>query len=376
MNTVRVAHCADLHLGAPYSYLPAAQAAERQAEALLTFGRIIDFCRNNAADLLIIAGDLFDTPSVDKSLAVDVFSKIASIPDTLVVISAGNHDPLTADCPYLTETLPQNLVVFSENMGSVEVSDKNLRVIGISFATSSFTKNLVLPTADGEKINILAIHGDLNASADSVYNPVSAREIGATGMDYVALGHIHKPSGVLREGMTYYAYPGCPEASGFDETGERGILFGEIGKGVCSMELVPMQKRRFEEVAVDVTACSSTSQIADKIIWELEKLFGDRFSQNLYKIILCGTTEEPFIPDLAAILPLVSDKVYFAKLRDNTSFAVDFDALSQEFTLRGLFVKRMLQKIAEADESGKPLLQDALRLGLRAFDSEVKPNEN
>ena len=44
-------------------------------------------------------------------------------------------------------------------------------------------------------------------------------------MDYIALGHIHKFSGIKRIGNTYYAYSGCPEGRGFDEEGDKGIIF-------------------------------------------------------------------------------------------------------------------------------------------------------
>ena len=41
MNTVKILHCADIHIGARESFL-GPLAAERRAETLITFERIID----------------------------------------------------------------------------------------------------------------------------------------------------------------------------------------------------------------------------------------------------------------------------------------------------------------------------------------------
>ncbi len=375
MDSITAVHCADLHLGAPISYL-SDRAASRQAEQLITFEKIINLCRDNSADVLLIAGDLFDTPDVDKAVADRVFSLIGSIPDTAVIVAAGNHDPLTADSPYLTCSLPENLVVFGENVGTVTIKDKNTNIYGYSFTSGEMTRHVHLPTGDEGKINIFVMHADLGADISSKYNPVSEAQIADSRMDYIALGHIHKRTTVLKSGNTFYAYPGCPEPIGFDETGEKGVYVGKIMKGANSMQFVPISSRRCEEVEVNVTGKTSSAEIAELAESILIDKFGADYGRNLYKIVLTGETEAPFVPDLSYISSVLGLKVYYLKLRNKTSFAHNYEVLAKEFTLKGIFTRKMLEKInAAANSDERAALENALRLGLTAFEAEVKPDE-
>lgn len=59
--------------------------------------------------------------------------------------------------------------------------------------------------ADPSRLNILVLHGDAENPA-SPYNPVSPAELAASGLDYAALGHIHR-RGERRDGGTLCAWP-------------------------------------------------------------------------------------------------------------------------------------------------------------------------
>ena len=95
MKSVKVLHCADLHIGAAESSL-GAKAQSRRAETLITFEKIINTAKENAVDILLIAGDLFNSNNIEKSFIDRVFECFSEIPDVKIVFSAGNHDPLNA----------------------------------------------------------------------------------------------------------------------------------------------------------------------------------------------------------------------------------------------------------------------------------------
>ena len=59
MNTVKILHCADIHIGAAQSFL-GTLAEKRRYEVLMTFERIIDMAKENDVKIIAIAGDLFD----------------------------------------------------------------------------------------------------------------------------------------------------------------------------------------------------------------------------------------------------------------------------------------------------------------------------
>jgi hypothetical protein len=71
-----------------------------------------------------------------------------------------------------------------------------------------------------------------------------------------------------------------------------------------------------------------------------------------------------------------ADKVYFIKLKDKTEIALDLESLSKEASLKGLFVKKMLERTENAPEDEKELYKKALKLGLKAFNTEVKYDED
>ena len=95
---MRFVHIADTHLGAePDKGFP--WAKERKDRVFEAFRGIIDYCRQNRPDLLLIAGDLFHKQPLVRELK-EVDSLFASIPDVRVVIIAGNHDYISGISNY------------------------------------------------------------------------------------------------------------------------------------------------------------------------------------------------------------------------------------------------------------------------------------
>lgn len=374
MNTVKILHCADIHIGARESFL-GPLAAERRAETLITFEKIIDFGLENSVDAVLIAGDLFDSNNIEQSFVSAVLSKIASASSLKVIFAAGNHDPLTQVSPFALNKLPDNLYVLKPYDDCISFEEQGFRIYGRAF-DSAYMKGepdfSVKPPQDGI-INIMVIHGELNNDLNACYNPITDEFIKNSGMDYIALGHVHKRTEPTALGKTYYAYSGCPEGQGFDECDEKGVYIVNAGKGICKAEFYTTAKRRHIRESIDITDLETSSEIADFILKFLEKKYKSGFADNLYRIELCGASLSPDLPEITARL---SDKVYFIKLKDNTEPLINYEELSKEISLKGLFVKNMLGKIESAPQSEKPVLQSALKLGLKAFGSEVAFDEN
>lgn len=200
MNQVKILHCADLHLGADLSVL-GRKALTRRAEIKKTFMNIIKLCQEDQIQILLISGDLFDNVHVQENMVEDIRDSFASIKDTIVAISPGNHDPLTEDSPYMQKDFwPQNVIIFGSELEKVEVEGLDVRLWGAAFkgtyTTNSILHNVSVP--DDPYINICVIHGELvSANQKSNYNPVTEGQISKSGIDYVALGHIHQRSEIL-----------------------------------------------------------------------------------------------------------------------------------------------------------------------------------
>lgn len=371
MSSVKILHTADIHIGAADAFL-GANADNRRFETLLTFENIIDLGAQNGVDIIAIAGDLFDSEKPQDIFANAVFKKIETIPQIKVVYCAGNHDPLNSNSPFLNKALPQNLYVFPENDTCFTFDDLKVRVYGRSFTATHLQaqEEFSLQVPHDDYINIMVQHGELKSDLNSDYNAITPRFIKKSGMDYIALGHVHKHTPVGKIENTAFAYCGCPEGQGFDELDEKGIYLGEIKKGKVNLEFIPISKRQHIHEIIDVT---DVSDITAHILTVLEQKY-DNFADNLYKIELIGEIDENFDLNLSEITTRIGERLYFVKVKDSTEYKLDLEALSKETTLKGVFVKNMLSKMKNTDN---PLqIKKALKLGLKAFSSEVKYNED
>ena len=370
MNNVKILHTADIHIGARDAFL-GVNAESRRFETLLTFERIVDLAKEKSADILAIAGDLFENNTVEAAFVDGVFNKIAQIPEIKVVFAAGNHDPLTADSPFVTRTLPENLYVLPTKDSVITFEDIKTKVYGKSFESVYLKgEEEFTITADNDYINIMVQHGELRADLGSDYNSITPKFVKKSGMDYIALGHVHARTPIGKIENTSFAYCGCPEGQGFDELDEKGVYFGTVSKNKCEMEFIPVSKRQHIVRKIDITG---TEDIAAKVLDDLKANF-ENFTDNLYKIELVGSIPPETQLNLAEITARLSSTLYFLKLRDKTEFAVDLELLAKEPTLKGVFVKNMLEKMKTAED--KEAVTRALNIGLRAFNSEVKYNED
>ncbi len=371
MNTVKILHCADIHIGAADAFL-GTNADSRRFETLLTFENIIDLGAQNGVQIIAIAGDLFDTSAVDSAFSDAVLRKIESIPQIKVVYAAGNHDPLNSDSPFNTTDLPQNLYVLPEKDGCFTFDDIKTRVYGRSFVTAHLKgqEEFTIQVPQDDYINIMVQHGELKSDLESDYNAITPRFIKKSGMDYIALGHVHKHTPIGRIDNVSFAYCGCPEGQGFDELDEKGIYLGEVQKGKIDLQFIPVSKRKHLHEKIDIT---DIADISVHILAVLKDKYSD-FEKNLYKIELIGDIPEDYNLNLTEITARLSDKLYFVKVKDSTEYKIDLEALAKETTLKGVFVKNMLSKMKDTDNPLK--IKKALKLGLKAFSSEVKYNED
>lgn len=376
MSSVKILHCADLHIGATAAFL-GARAESRRFETLITFERIINAAKENCVDILLICGDLFNSNNVDKVFFERVFECFSTIPEIKIVFAAGNHDPLNADSPFKKYTLPENLYVLDTCDDCIEFSELGVRVYGKSFKEvymQGCERFGIKP--DEEFINIMCIHGELKSDLNSNYNAITPDFIKNSGMDYIALGHVHKKTDIAKIDNTYFAYCGCGEGQGFDELLEKGIYMGTVSKNGCAMQFLPCARRMHLLENIDISGVESSAKCAEKLLTYIKEKHPDSYADNLYKIVLCGELDEGVTISLGEITSRLNEQLYFAKLRDNTTLAVDLEALSKENSLKGIFVSKMLSLIDSAADDEKVAVTNALNIGLKAFLGEVSFDED
>ena len=373
---VRIVHSADFHLGAELSSL-GTLSESRRYEALETFGKMVSLIISEDVEFCLISGDLFDSNNAGLAFLNSVLDYIKSAPNTNFLYVGGNHDPLDPSSPFLSVSLPENLHIFGTEFEVKDFPDKRVRFIGKSFSHSSMRSvSLNRALISDEYINIMLLHADLLGDSSSPYNPIGREFIESLGVDYLALGHIHKPSDIMRVGNTFLAYPGCPEGQGFDEDNIKGVFIGEIDKGVCRLSFKRLCRRAFYVPTINISSAESSLDAANIILEKLKSDYGEGFADNLYKIVLTGRSKNISRIKTAEILALISPALYFVKLDNKLKPDYDLELLRKEIGLKGLFVNKMLEKIDAAEICDREFLENALYLGLEAFEGQVSYNEN
>ena len=356
---VKILHAADFHLDSPYYSLSEEKAALRRQEGRELLSEIVYLAESEKAQLVLLSGDLFDSGTSYWETQEMLANMLSSI-KAQVFISPGNHDYFSPRSPYSFMELPENVHIFkSPYIKCVELGELGCRVWGAGF-TSPVCDSVLTGFSAGKSnlIDIMVLHGELDGDR---YNRITREEIAATGLDYLALGHTHTFSGIQKAGGTHYAYPGCPEGRGFDETGPKGVIVGSVSKGKCDLRFVPVGKRQYEIVSVDLTGSDNAeSAIEDSV--------GSGQPDNIVRLVLKGEYSGEL--DLPAIAGKFSDRFFSLTVKNETIPARGiWDGIDDD-SLTGLFLTRMKEKYDQAqDDRARQACLTATRYGIAALEN-------
>ena len=362
---VRLLHAADLHLDSPFSALSPEQAARRRQEQRAMLTQLAELANAHECDLMLLAGDLFDSDNAYPD-SVDALRRAFASCRAEIVIAPGNHDPYNDASPYKRVAFPDNVHIFTGEKERVRLDELGVDVYGVGFTGKTCLSSPVVgyPALDKGRLNLLVCHGDVGMPL-STNGPITKSEIAASGFDYIALGHIHVPSGLLREGGTVYAYPGCLESRSFDEPGYHGALFGELTKESNGLRFVRFSKRRYERAAVDVGGCADKAEAVERIRADIRRYTED----TALRLTLTGEVADSFLITPADI-GRGCEYPWHIEIVDKTFPAPDYLALERESTLRGVFYSKMKACIeaAEPDSEEYFVALSALKYGLGALN--------
>lgn len=224
---LKILHSADLHLDSPFAGFSEQQRQLLKKAQQKIPGMIVDLCIREDCDMMLLAGDIFDQQPNRET--VDNLKRELARCGVPVMIAPGNHDFCWERSPWLAESWPENVFVFTGDLESVTIQGLDCRVYGAAFRSMDCPALLENFRAEGnEKYRVAVLHGD-PVQRRSPYNPVSGPQVQNSALDYLALGHVHK-AGAFRAGETLCAWPGCPMGRGWDETGEKGVCIVTLGE--------------------------------------------------------------------------------------------------------------------------------------------------
>ena len=322
--------------------------------------RLVDYANDHGVELLLLAGDLFDSDQLYGQTAQELARSLARFRGH-AVIAPGNHDFYAASNPYARLLWPENVHIFrEERLQRLPFPQYGCVVYGAAFTSPDAPAGIPgsLGPEDEGLARILLLHGEVGVR-DSRYRAMTLKDVEQSGADYLALGHVHAFGGVQQAGRTFWAYPGCPEGRGFDELGDKGFLTGTVEPGQVKLTFVPFARRRYQWLTADVTGTDPLEALRRELPPHPET--------DIFRMVLTGETEEP--PRLDALYDALSPDCFYLELQDRTTRCRDLWEHCGEDTLRGLFLRDLRQRYDAAPEEEKPRLLQAARFGLAALEN-------
>ena len=366
---LRIFHTADIHLDTPFSRFDLRRGESRRNDLRATFTAMMLYVRRCGADLVLLPGDLFDDGCATKATVELMLREFANVKNCRFVIAPGNHDPYGPGSVYAAKKFPDNVFIFrTGKCERFEFPDLGADIYGWAFTSDTMRENPLadfIPEENG-RTRLLCAHCDLT-SPISKYCPVNEGDIVRAGVDYAALGHIHKRGTLQRRGNTLYGYSGAPEGRSFDECGELGAFLVDIGyNGEAEYTFVPFSRRRYECDSCDLTGVQ-THEEAEGRIAELVKR-KHYANETILRLELTGAVPPDFTP---GSFPEIAARLFALELRDHTSPTYDGEILMRDITLRGALYRTLLPELNSADEEVRRTAADALRYGLTVLDGGV-----
>lgn len=341
---IRFIHCADIHLGSPFTGLQqknstiAFQAIEATKKAFLT---LINTAIENHVDFVLISGDIFDSSHQhiqEKIFLKEQFQRLAQAGIYTYLIH-GNHD-----YGRFTEDWNNDWVkVFKEEV-STEIlktsSGESVAISGFSYDTRWITESMAMHFPLRNSLvdyHLGMYHGQTRTASDSstAYAPFKVSDLEKLHYDYWALGHIHRAMDLDSYGKI--AYSGTIQGRSFKEMGEKGFYVITLNKNLpMNRQFVSCNPIEWVEIEFLVEEVHSIEQIVSQLYreiliqkWNDDKtyllkfvLIVDRgFNQTWLKLIEDLLQKE--ISKKYEKLYLIEMDVEFRKLKRNNQLSIE-----------------------------------------------------
>lgn len=340
---MKIIHCADIHLdSAMTTHLDSSQAVQRRNELLITFIKMNEYAAKKQVEMILIAGDLFDTQFVTDHTKQQVLASINQNRHIQYVYIEGNHDE---------GGVFRELNNRPDNFHFLSVGER-YDYKQITVLAEDKPERIQLSP---ERINILMLHGEPDLK------PYAGRNI-----DYMALGHLHRYSKQMIDYRGIACYSGCLEGRGFDETGEKGFIMIDTGtqQGRLFHQFVAFSSRIVAECSVNIEGAESTSEICKRIDTILCQC-GVR-SQDMVRVCLMGYISPKMRVSKSYIEQIYQIKFFLFQL-DMKQLRVytDVSAYKCDSTLKGAFVRKVYASMESED-----IKRQILELGIAVLSGE------
>lgn len=315
-------HFADAHLDSPFrglSFLPSKEFNQIYQAADQSLIRIVDLTLAEKVDLVLIAGDTFDSAKPSPRSQLFFAEQIKRLTDAQiqVVMIFGNHDHMRR------EDLLVNQSPYFKLLGADEVVEKasfktkdnfNYDIVGFSYLNNHITEDKIPDFPEkGQNYTFGLMHAQEKEtdSRKNVYAPFTVAEVQALNYDYFALGHIHARRNLSEK--PWIVYSGNIQGRHINEMGAKGCYLGVIDESTkkTSIEFKATGPILWQGVQVELDAPISKADLQNRIIASLN----NAEQKTYFSLTIAGAqfmTEEE--------QELIQDTDFWQNISQNLSF--------------------------------------------------------
>lgn len=316
---LKLLHLADVHLGAKFVEL-GPKGLEQRSKLVKTFSTLPSVVKQKGTELVLIAGDLFDSPFPSKESIDTVNKVIAELvkQGIFVAISAGTHDYLTPGSVFTSgqiDTSSENVVIFSEPKPTTHLFTKLNVAVSARSLDSNRSHHSPLeglspdPKAD---LNIAMAHGSVMLPGLKIPKDdwlMQSEELSSAPFDYIALGHWHSLKEMVK-GKAWY--PGSPEWIGTDQKGSGNVLYVEFDdKKKINVVAVAVGTTVFDRIEIDLGSIQNASALEKKILAKSSK-------NTIREVLLQGVRDENMIVDTRTLEETLGVDFEVLKIKDQS----------------------------------------------------------
>ena len=341
----RILHFADLHLDKSFvaDGISPDYGRERRLGLKAALTRILAIAREQKVNAITIGGDLFNQDYVTPETGDFLINQFQQLDPIRVVIAPGESDPYNNDSIYQRLNWPENVDVFYQSKLLPLELTPEITIWGATHPVLSADKILTKSKLDPEKVQILLLHAwvGARASRDSVLT-FEERFIREAGFKLSLLGHDHSRR-IWPENNPLFIYPGSPEPLAYNQNqSDGGAVLVIIEGNICTAKPISMSQWKYANVKIDITGSSNINELALKVEKGLKSVPYLDPDHTTFMVEVQGPLDFGF--DLIKLQQTLS-RPYFICWQPKIRLPYDLKKISQENTVRGLFVKRLLDRL-------------------------------
>ncbi|EFU79176.1 metallophosphoesterase family protein [Lactobacillus iners] len=318
-------HIADVHLDSPFlglSFLPSELFCQIKNAIQLSFEKAVNFAIDHDVDLVLLAGDTFDSIHPTPQSKIFFANQIKRLVDRQiqVVMVLGNHDYSQIDDLLLNESPYFKIIGSNEQIEQVDFMTKSqykYRVVGFSYQHNHITEDIIAkyPPKSTSIYTIGLAHAGMKQSSvdQNNYAPFTLNEVKDLNYDYFALGHIHLRQVLSQE--PWIVYSGNLQGRHVNEKDAKGFYFGQVDEQSQNTQLQFIDVSPIVWQTVDLTLdepFKSTTKLCTKI----QNLLADNnLRPTLFTLNIIGAE---LLSD--AQLDMLNDKSMYEELSNNLQY--------------------------------------------------------